>query len=73
MRYPSQLDAVQAWLLGYIDRAQVLDLDGDSRGFATAMARAEMDTNYANALIAEAQGLLERESPFAEPLCTAAS
>lgn len=64
MVYPPQLNPVQAWLLGYIDRATLgdviaaVDASEELSALAVAVGRAQTDEAYASSLIAKAQAAL---------------
>ena len=59
MEYPPQLNPVQAWLLGYIDTGALRDHTADSAALAATYGRAVTDEQYAMALIADAQLIIE--------------
>lgn len=63
---PSQLNPIQAWLLGHIDTPTLRDHLADSAELAAVYGRVIADPAYAAALADEAQRLLEPSSADVE-------
>ena len=53
--YPQQITPIQAWLLGYIDAATMLDRLAGSPDMLAEYGRALTDNDYADALLADAE------------------